>query len=111
MTLGAYLRARRLASGKTVAAIVEHMGISRPGLYWWEGPKTRPDPADIRRLLEFYGCSEEQIVEAQRLREQLPPPVRNRPSGNTASETSEDSETNTSPLVEERTPASAGGAA
>lgn len=66
--LVALLRAHRKASGKTVPEIADHMGVSRAGLYWWEGPSSKIDPVDLRKLLLFYGCSELQIEEALRLR-------------------------------------------
>lgn len=64
----ALLRAHRKSSGKTVPEIASHMGVSRAGLYWWEGPASKIDPVDLRKLLLFYGCSEAQIEEALRLR-------------------------------------------
>lgn len=72
MTIGAYLHARRKASGKKLGEIAAHMGIARSTIFWWEGPKSRAEPASIRKLLEFYGCNEIEIAEALRLRSLVP---------------------------------------
>lgn len=95
MTLGEQLHAYRKSSGRKVGAILDHMGIAKATLYWWEGPKSRPDPADIDRLLAFYGCTEAEIEVAQTLRRLLPAPVRAR------SGSSEPSDPPTAGLVEE----------
>lgn len=74
--VGSYLREMRRRSGKRVPAIITALGISRPTIYLWESKRSRIDPRDIRRLLAVYGCSEEEIAEALRLRsEPAAPPV------------------------------------
>jgi predicted DNA-binding transcriptional regulator AlpA len=67
--LGSHLRALRLKSETpTVAEVCEKHGIARPTLYLWEGPRSRPEPTEIRRLCVFYGAAESDIAEALRLR-------------------------------------------
>jgi len=69
--LRALLRAMRKRSGKKPAEIIQHMGISRPCLYWWEGPHTRIDVADLQELLKLYGCTEVEISAAIKLRSHI----------------------------------------
>jgi transcriptional regulator with XRE-family HTH domain len=91
--LGPFLQERRKESGRRVLEVVAHMGVSKATVYLWESALSRPDPVDIRRLLQFYGCSEEQIAEALRLRSlclAVDPSAVSAPS-----ETSEDSEPDT----------------
>lgn len=71
MLLGQYLR--QLRGDRRVAEVVRAIGIkSKQTLYTWEGPRSRPEPEDIVRLLKHYGCSAEEIDRALRLRAGLP---------------------------------------
>lgn len=71
MLLGQYLR--ELRGGRRVVDVISAVGInSRQTLYTWEGPHSRPEPEDIVKLLQHYGCTDEQIDRALRLRAGLP---------------------------------------
>lgn len=69
MDLGSYLRdLRERSKTPKVADVSAATGIPKPTIYMWEGPRSRPDPVDIRKLCTFYGASEDQIAESLRLR-------------------------------------------
>lgn len=82
--VGEYLRARRAESGRKAVDIIAVMKISRPLLYAWETGRVQIDPVDVRRLLELYGCAEDVIAEALRLRSIRPPDVVEDPASPTA---------------------------
>lgn len=80
--VGDVMRQARLrwcaAHGKRVDDVTEALQVPRPTLYLWESARGRPDPVDIRRVLTFYECGEDEICEALRLRS-LPAPVASAP--------------------------------
>ena len=72
MVVGQLLRRERRAwqarTKKRIAELTAAACVARPTLFLWESPRGRIDARDLRRLLEFYGCPEELIAEALRLR-------------------------------------------
>lgn len=67
MLLGQLLREKRGA--RKVTEVCRELGIaSRQTIYTWEGPRSKPEPEDLVRLMRHYGCTEEEIVYALRLR-------------------------------------------
>lgn len=72
MSLGQLLR--ELRGGRSVTAVCQELGIaSRQTIYTWEGPRSRPEPEDLARLLQHYGATQEQIDLALRLRAGIAP--------------------------------------
>jgi hypothetical protein len=70
MFLGQFLR--ELRGPRRVSAVCRELKMSRQTLYTREGPRSRPDPEEIVRMLQHYEATEEQIVHALRLRA-MPP--------------------------------------
>lgn len=68
MTLGRHLRTLRKAATKTVAEVCAELGVPKPTLYMWEGPRSRPDPVDIRRMCALYNAKQRDITKALELR-------------------------------------------
>lgn len=70
--VGEKLRRARLdwqrVTKKRVADLVDEVGIPKPTIFAWESERFKADPVDIRRLLEFYGVTEAEIIDALDLR-------------------------------------------
>lgn len=66
MLLGQFLR--DLRGDRSAKEVYEALGVPKPTFYMWEGPRSRPDPTDLKRLLDFYGVDADQELEAFRLR-------------------------------------------
>jgi transcriptional regulator with XRE-family HTH domain len=79
--VGVRLRRARLdwqrRTKKRIAELVDEVGIPKPTIFAWESERFKVDPVDLRRLLEFYGTPESEILDALDLR--------SRPAGHVAS--------------------------
>ena len=72
MSLGQLLR--DLRAKRSVTAVCRELGIaSRQTIYTWEGPRSKPEPEELVRLMIFYGATQDQIDHALRLRAGLQP--------------------------------------
>ena len=72
MGLGAHLR--RLRGGRPVDTVSERVGVVRSTVYLWEADDRRPEPEHLQALLDLYEATDDERLEAWRLRS-LPPPV------------------------------------
>lgn len=58
-------RSARIAAGKKVSEVMEHMGVSDAAVYMWETGQMKPRADKLARLAEFYGCSIETLLETE----------------------------------------------
>ena len=66
--LGALLVELRRRRGLSMAEVIEHLGVPRSTAYGWEGAASRPEPEHLQRLLDLYAATDEDRLEAWRLR-------------------------------------------
>lgn len=66
--LGEHLKALRRRRGFSVAKVIEDLDVPRSTAYHWEGPASRPDPVDLKRLLDLYEASDDDKLRAYELR-------------------------------------------
>jgi transcriptional regulator with XRE-family HTH domain len=60
------LKDLRIKSGFKQNKIIEQLGLSRSGLYFIEIGKSKPDKLKVEKLAQIYDCSEEEILNAWR---------------------------------------------
>lgn len=66
--LGEHLRTLRKRKGFSVAKVIDALGVPRSTAYHWEGPSSRPDPVDLKRLLDLYEATADDKLRAYELR-------------------------------------------
>lgn len=91
MALGPNLR--RMRADRTVDSVAAHVGVVRSAVYLWEADDRRPDPEHLQRLLDLYGASDAERLEAWRLRslpsDESPAPPVSQSSGEVAHATAD----------------------
>ena len=55
-------KAQRLKAQKTVAEVMEHMGVSDAAVYQWETNVYTPRPDKLVKLAKFYGCTVDDLL-------------------------------------------------
>ena len=73
-TLGAALAALRKRAGLSMAEVIERLSMPRSTAYWHESASGRPSPEHLQALLDLYQATDDERLEAWRLRS-LPLPV------------------------------------
>lgn len=68
--LGALLRSLRERRGMPMAEVIEALGVPRSTAYYWESASSRPDPVDLKRLLDLYEATDAEQLRAWELRSQ-----------------------------------------
>lgn len=66
--LGELLKRMRKQRGLKVRHVIEALGVPRSTAYFWETPAGRPDPASLGKLLDLYGATPEERLQAWQLR-------------------------------------------
>ena len=62
------LAALRGRANMTLNDVQAGLGVSRATVYAWETPAVRPRPEHLQALLDLYGATDEERLEAWRLR-------------------------------------------
>lgn len=72
--LGAFLSGLRVRAGLSMAQVIERLSVPKSTAYWFEGDGSigRPSPEHLQALLDLYQATDEERLEAWRLRA-LPP--------------------------------------
>lgn len=55
-------RNARIKAGKSVAEVMEHMGVTDAAVYQWETGLTMPRTDKLVRLAAFYGCTTDDLL-------------------------------------------------
>lgn len=55
-------KTQRLKAKKTVADVMEHMGVSDAAVYQWETNVYKPKADKLVKLAKFYGCSVDDLL-------------------------------------------------
>ena len=55
-------KTQRLKAQKTVAEVMEHMGVSDAAVYQWETGIYTPRADKLIKLAKFYGCSVDDLL-------------------------------------------------
>jgi len=61
-TLGSRIKRLRKQSGKSMRALAERVGVSKPTLWKWEGDQVRPRHETMQRLAQELGVTELELV-------------------------------------------------
>lgn len=61
-TLGQRIKRLRVASGASMRAFAEQVGVSKPTLWKWEGDQVRPRHETMQRLADELGVTELELV-------------------------------------------------
>ena len=72
ISLGPLLRSLRKRRKLTMAQVIALTGTAQSTCYWWEGPYSRPDPEDLKKLLDLYRATSEERLLAWELRAVAP---------------------------------------
>lgn len=56
------LKKARLKAGKTVAEVMEHMGVTDAAVYQWETGVSKPRTDKLVKLAEFYKCTVDDLL-------------------------------------------------
>ena len=67
------LKEMRKSAGMKPEEVAAALGVDRSAVYFWESGAHRPEPERLHALLDLYGASDEERLEAWRLRS-LPRP-------------------------------------
>jgi transcriptional regulator with XRE-family HTH domain len=82
--LGELIRSLRLARGLKMPRVMELLSevrkrrnpnakpVPRSTAWWWEGPRSRPEPEDLQDLLDLYGATDAERLKAWELRTSNP---------------------------------------
>ena len=60
------LRNARLMSGKSVADVMHHLGVSDSCVYQWETGKTWPRANKLAKLAQLYGCTVDELEKEEK---------------------------------------------
>ncbi|TRZ35953.1 XRE family transcriptional regulator [Niallia circulans] len=63
MKFATWLRRKRESLSYTQAFVAKNLGVTRQAIVRWENANTRPNYEMLLRLLDFYGCSNDEILE------------------------------------------------
>lgn len=66
--LGALLHSLRERAGLPMTRVVVELGVPRATAYAWEGADSRPEPENLKRLLDLYGATDDERLHAWELR-------------------------------------------
>lgn len=55
-------KSERKKSGKSVAEVTKHMGVTDAAVYQWETGVTTPRTDKLIKLAEFYGCTVDELL-------------------------------------------------
>lgn len=55
-------KSERKKSGKSVAEVMKHMGVTDAAVYQWETGVTTPRTDKLIKLAEFYGCTVDELL-------------------------------------------------
>lgn len=71
-SLGELLASLRKRRGLTMAQVIALTKTPQSTCYWWEGPRSRPGPEDLQKLLDLYHATSEERLLAWDLRASAP---------------------------------------